>query len=100
MPLSPMITALLARLTPPCKDITRLASESMDRKLPLLMRVKIQLHLLICEGCRRYAEQLQTVRNKLRSLARGMEGESGSSGSARSQEARARLKDAFNRRRD
>ena len=35
---------LLARITPPSRDVTWLASESMDRTLPLSTRIQLQLH--------------------------------------------------------
>ena len=41
----------LARITPPCTDVTRFVSESMDRTLLVLTRIKLRLHLMICEGC-------------------------------------------------
>jgi hypothetical protein len=36
---------LLARITPPCTDVTRFVSESMDWTLPVLARIKLRLHL-------------------------------------------------------
>ncbi|RPH81349.1 MAG: hypothetical protein EHM80_02595 [Nitrospiraceae bacterium] len=61
-----MITTLLARITPPCKDVTHLASQAMDRPLLWSTRLTLQLHYWICEACARYRDQLRTVRQALR----------------------------------
>jgi hypothetical protein len=93
-----MLTNVLARLTPPCRDITRLLSESMDRTLPWSVRANMRLHLLICEGCRRYAAQLRAVRNSLRGQS-GNEGMHTASPNLRlSEEASTRLKRALKSR--
>ena len=52
----------LARITPPCTDVTRFVSESMDRTLLVLTRIKLRLHLMICEGCAQYQQQLLALR--------------------------------------
>ncbi|HJS66364.1 MAG TPA: hypothetical protein VJ760_03430 [Nitrospiraceae bacterium] len=61
-----MITTILARITPPCKEVAYLASQAMDRPLPWLARLNLQLHYWICEACARYRDQLRTVRQVLR----------------------------------
>ena len=54
-----------------CKNIAPLVSESMDHRISITKRWKIKFHLLLCEFCRHYKEQLETVRN----LARGLKKE-------------------------
>ncbi len=49
-----------------CKKITRMISESMDRKLPLYKRMGIRFHLMMCALCRRYQQQLLFIRSVLR----------------------------------
>lgn len=49
----------LARRLPDCKTITPKLGESMDRKLSFRERVVNRLHLLTCEACRRYREQIE-----------------------------------------
>ena len=61
-----MIITLLAHFTPPCKDVTHLASQALDQPLPWSTRLKRQLHYWICEACARYRDQLRTVRQVLR----------------------------------
>ncbi len=50
-----------------CKQITGKISESMDRKLPLLERMGIRFHLMMCKLCTRYQKQLRFIRETLRS---------------------------------
>lgn len=49
----------LARRLPPCKEVARMASDSMDRKLPLSQKIRMRLHFMICKWCLRYFKQLQ-----------------------------------------
>ena len=45
--------------TPNCAEMSRLASQSLERPLPLGMRLKMRLHYLICVWCKRYFKQLR-----------------------------------------
>jgi hypothetical protein len=47
--------------TPTCKEVTRLASQRLDRPLPLTTRLRIRLHTTICAWCQRYLEQVKLV---------------------------------------
>lgn len=92
-----MTTEWIAHLTPPCRDITRLLSESMDQPMSRSARLSVRLHLLICAGCAAYKGQLKQIRQALRRSADTTQGEStGSPAPARS--AAARLKEAFRQR--
>jgi len=89
-----MITKFLAHITPACKDVTQLASQSLDRSLPWSTRVTLQLHYWICEACAQYRRQLIQVRRTLRQMG---------AAASRAQEdatrlspsSAARVKDAF-----
>src|ERR1043166_5155953 len=48
--------------TPNCAEMSKLASQGIDRKLPLSLRLKMRLHFVICAWCRRYSKQLQFLR--------------------------------------
>lgn len=92
-----MLRTFIAQLTPPCKDVTRLASQAMDRPLPWATRLNLQLHFWICEACARYRDQLNIVRQTLRrSAVQGQTPES----SAPSPDTKARLTEAFRAKRD
>jgi predicted anti-sigma-YlaC factor YlaD len=53
----------------PCREMTHLASESLDRDLDRLERVILRAHLLYCSGCRRFLEQIAFVRLAASQLA-------------------------------
>ena len=45
-----------------CKEISRLASEALDRKLPLRQRLGLRLHVAMCRFCSEYRRQLLLLR--------------------------------------
>ena len=45
-------------LTPTCKEVARLTSEGHDHPLPPGMRLRLRGHRAFCQGCARYAKQL------------------------------------------
>jgi hypothetical protein len=50
-------------ISPGCRDVARLQSDSMDRKLSLSERVGVRLHLALCKWCRRYGNHLRVLRS-------------------------------------
>ncbi|PJF02413.1 zf-HC2 domain-containing protein [Acinetobacter seifertii] len=44
-----------------CRQATQLLSEKQDRPLFLREQSSLQLHLLACRSCRRYAKQIKTI---------------------------------------
>jgi hypothetical protein len=51
-----------------CKEVTRLVSQGMDRRLPFGRRVALRVHFAICEGCTNFNKQLAFVRKAMREL--------------------------------
>ncbi len=49
-----------------CRETSKLASESMDRSLPLGTRISMRLHLMMCRFCRRYFHQIRFIREALK----------------------------------
>jgi hypothetical protein len=45
--------------TPTCAEMSRLASQSLDRPLPLGLRLRMRLHYVICVWCARYLKHLR-----------------------------------------
>ena len=41
-----------------CKNATRLMSEARDRELAVAETLGLEVHLLLCGGCRRYRRQM------------------------------------------
>ncbi len=48
-----------------CKEVTRIVSDSMDRKLPIRQRMAVKMHLLMCKFCSRYSQQLLFIRKAI-----------------------------------
>ena len=46
-----------------CKKVSKMVSESMDRKFPLHRRLLITTHLLMCKYCNRFKKQLLILRH-------------------------------------
>ena len=90
--LKSIIRMSIAGVVPPCRDITRLLSQSMDGVLPFGTRVKIRFHLLFCIYCSRYKKQLQFIRRVSRSMQDHVARISGAKLPA---DARERLKQAL-----
>jgi hypothetical protein len=75
-----------------CKEVSRLVSESMDRRLPFRQRFVTRLHLLMCSVCSRFRRQMQFLRDAAHSFGEGGE----LSANVRlSPEARARIQEAL-----
>ena len=47
----------ILRTLPPCKEVVRIVSASLDRKLTFRERAVMKLHLVACKPCVRYMEQ-------------------------------------------
>ena len=47
---------------PSCREVTRLVSQMQDGRIPLLQRIKLRLHLAICDGCTRFERQMRFLR--------------------------------------
>ncbi len=51
-----------------CKEVHRLVSEELDRDLPLMDRVRVHLHLLVCDACKNFDGQMRLLRRAMRRL--------------------------------
>ncbi len=49
-----------------CKNASQLISKSLDGPLTIQERFALKLHLLICKYCKRFSQQLQTLRVALK----------------------------------
>lgn len=45
-----------------CKEVSKLVSQSLDRRLSLVERVGLRMHFLLCEGCRQFREHMAFIR--------------------------------------
>lgn len=51
-----------------CKQATALISLRMDKKLTMLQKISLRLHLMMCSGCRNFSKQMGFLRQGLRKL--------------------------------
>jgi putative zinc finger protein len=45
-----------------CKEATRLVSQGLDRRLGFGERLRLRLHLVVCDGCRSFKVQMWVLR--------------------------------------
>ena len=45
-----------------CKEVTRLLSESQDRKLNMSEKMHLEMHLAMCKGCKNFRNQMGFLR--------------------------------------
>ena len=56
-----------------CKRASQLISKSLDQRLTFFERLCLRLHLLICEVCSRFRQQLYTLRLAIKELLKQTE---------------------------
>lgn len=54
-----------------CQEVTRLYSEAQERRLTLTERAGLKLHVMMCQGCRNFGQQMLDLRRFARGYARG-----------------------------
>jgi len=52
-----------------CKEVTHLVSQGLDRHLGFGERVRLRLHLAICDGCTNFKRQMDFLRKAMQRLA-------------------------------
>jgi hypothetical protein len=79
----------------PCREMTHLASASLEGNLSRLERIALRAHLLCCIGCRRYLRQILFVRHALRQIVAHVESGATLPGPGLPDDVRARIKQAL-----
>ena len=51
-----------------CKEVSRLVSQGLDRRLGWSERLWLRVHLAICDGCTNFKKQMDFLRRALREL--------------------------------
>jgi hypothetical protein len=51
-----------------CSEVSRLVSQGLDRRLSIGERVRLRLHLAICDGCANFKRQMDFLRLAVRRL--------------------------------
>jgi hypothetical protein len=57
-----------------CKDMTKLISDSLDRKISITQRLELWAHIMMCGVCRRFRANAIALRNKIRQAKAECEG--------------------------
>ncbi len=52
-----------------CREATRFVSEAHERPLGEQQRELLRMHLTMCSACRRFDDQMTTIRAAMRALA-------------------------------
>ena len=65
-----MLNTLFGWLKLTCQDTSPLISEMMDHRVSFLKRLKIKIHLSLCEVCLYYKKQLEVIRSVSKNLGR------------------------------
>lgn len=56
-----------------CKHATQLASQAMDKPLPLRQRLALRFHLLMCDACTQFQQQLRLMRKAVARMGQRIE---------------------------
>jgi hypothetical protein len=51
-----------------CKEVTHLVSQGLDRRLGFSERLRLRIHLAICDGCTNFRKQTAFLRAAVRQL--------------------------------
>ena len=78
-----------------CREASRLASESLDRKLTWRQRIKLWMHLAMCQLCFGFAKEIRQLRDTARMHAADAEQDASPPDIALSADTRARMKRAL-----
>ena len=53
---------------PSCKEVSHLVSQGLDRQLGFADRVRLRVHLAICDGCTNFKRQMDFLRKAMQRL--------------------------------
>ena len=56
-----------------CKKASQIISQSLDRPLTMREHFALKLHLLICKYCKRFSQQVQTLRVAIKTVVSSIE---------------------------
>lgn len=60
-----------------CREATKLLSDAQEQALPLAERAALQMHVMLCSGCSRFKQQIDSLRAMMRAFARGEDEDDG-----------------------
>ena len=78
-----------------CKEVSRLVSQSLDRKLSFWQGVSVWIHLSMCKLCRGFRKDLLKLRSAARQHADDIKMDTSEPNAAFSEETRERIQHAL-----
>ncbi len=78
-----------------CQEVSRLVSESLDRKFSFWQRTGVWIHLSMCKLCRGFRKDLLELRSAARQHADDIKMDACEHNSTLSEEARERIQNAL-----
>jgi hypothetical protein len=78
-----------------CREVSKLVSESMERRLPLRQRMELWMHLALCRLCAGFARQVRLLRRAAQQDSERLVGDTTTPQANLSPEARERMKAAL-----
>lgn len=76
-----------------CRDIFPYISEMIDHKIPFFTRMKVKLHLALCNVCSFYQQQLETIKKLSENI--GLSQEDSEEGPELSDKKKLEIKEAL-----
>lgn len=52
-----------------CHEVTRLVSESQERKLSVVEKMSLNLHQMMCDGCKNFSLQVPFLRKAMKAYS-------------------------------
>ena len=53
------------KLKPTCHEVHRLVSEGQDRDLSVVEKIRVRLHLVVCDACTTFNAQMRFLRKAM-----------------------------------
>lgn len=61
------------KLLPTCREVSRMVSAGLDRQLGPIDRVRLRLHLSVCDGCTHFTRHMRLIRDAMQRMGAGDE---------------------------
>jgi hypothetical protein len=64
---------MIHKLIYPCEQAAKLSSQAMEQPLTPAQRLRLRLHLMMCEGCTGFTRQIDFLRRASRKIPQVLE---------------------------
>ena len=54
-----------------CRELSEQADAFLDKEMPFGKRMQVRLHLMMCNGCNRFVDQMRMTRRLIKTEAKG-----------------------------